>query len=414
MINLSNINKRSKYVFLLLSIFIFVIATIIFFLFFKVSLGKNEVSTVENAKEAGKNLSHNKCKEEGPVELSVSPMKPEDFSILIPYGLVVGGHVTPIDHQYFSPTVFHSPRDTYEVRAMADGRIVEIGARQRQNPNDPNDKFEEYRIVFSHTCTFFTYYDLVTSLTPDLKTEYEKTKNADGYSGRINFPVKAGQVIGKIGGQTLDFAVWNTEKPLSGFVILEHYKDEPWKIYTANPYDYYTEELKELLIERNPRTVPPIEGKIDYDIDGKLIGNWFLEGSEGYIGGRISEYWKTHLSIVPDHYDPTRFIVSFGDFNGETKQLAISDSSFDPALIGVSSGLQKLNLASYSYTDGEGNLWNGFTLIKSPKLIPGMVGDKTCVLFELIEDRKLKMEAFPEIECSDVSEFTNNTKIYER
>ena len=46
-----------------------------------------------------------------------------------------------IDHQYFSPTIFNSPRDTYDVMAPADGRIVDIGPRDRVDPNDPNDHF---------------------------------------------------------------------------------------------------------------------------------------------------------------------------------------------------------------------------------------------------------------------------------
>ena len=58
--------------------------------------------------------------------------------------------------------------------------------------------------------------------------------------------MKEGQLIGKIGKQTLDFAVWDTEKPLSGFVIPEHYEREPWKIYTANPFDYFTDEIKKI------------------------------------------------------------------------------------------------------------------------------------------------------------------------
>ncbi|KKW05394.1 MAG: hypothetical protein UY40_C0021G0003 [candidate division CPR1 bacterium GW2011_GWC1_49_13] len=70
------------------------------------------------------------------------PMDLADFSIIIPYGLMIGGHVTPIDHQYYSPMVFNSPRDTYPVYAMADSRLVDI------QPRD-TDRGREYRMVFS-------------------------------------------------------------------------------------------------------------------------------------------------------------------------------------------------------------------------------------------------------------------------
>ena len=233
---------------------------------------------------------------------------------------------------------------------------------------------------------------MVTSLAPDLLAAYEKVKNPDGYAGSIDFPVKAGQVIGKIGGQTLDFAVWNTEQVLTGFIVPEHYQGEFWKIYTANPYDYMTPELKELLIERNPRTINPIQGKIDYDIPGKLIGNWFVAGSGGYSGGQRAEYWETHLAIAPDHYDPTKYIISFGDFAGEASQFTVGDPAFMPENIGVESGLLKLELKTFSYLDNDGNFWNGMSLIKSPKLIANNF-TQGCVLFQLQNNGKLKMEA---------------------
>jgi len=374
---------------------------------------QNSVTYLSEAQQARMRLSNGKCSGAGPVILSVSPMQPEDFSILIPYGLMVGGHVTPIDHQYFSPTIFNSPRDSYEVMAMADGRIVDIQPRDRVNPQNATDKFQEYRIVFTHTCTFFTYFDLVTSLSPDLLAAYEKVKNPEGYAGSMDFLVKAGQVIGKIGGQTLDFAVWNTEQILSGFIVPEHYQGEFWKIYTANPYDYMTPELKELLIERNPRTVEPIQGKIDYDIPGKLIGNWFVAGSGGYSGGQKAEYWKTHLAIAPDHYDPTKYIISFGDFAGQASQFTVSDSTFRPENIGVESGLLKLELKTFSYVDTGGNSWNGMSLIKSPKLIANNFV-QGCVLLQLLEPEKLKVETIPKKNCSGISGFSDQAQIYER
>lgn len=174
------------------------------------------------AVKAGQDLSHGNCSGEGPGTLTRSPMDPDDFSIIIPYGLMVGGHVTPIDHQYFAPKDYKSPRDAYEVYAMADSHLVDIGPRT-------NERGTEYRLVFSLTCTFLYYYDLVTSLAPDIKAEYDKKKNASGYAV-VDIPVKAGQLIGKIGGQTLDFAVWDTTKPLTGFVNPASYVGERWKI----------------------------------------------------------------------------------------------------------------------------------------------------------------------------------------
>lgn len=215
-----------------------------------------------HAEKAGRDLCGGKCTGNGPALLTAAPMRPEDFSIIVPYGSVVGGHVTPIDHQYFAPADFNSPRDAYEVYAMADSRLVEIQPRT-------NERGTEYRMVFSVTCTFLYYYDLVTSLAPDIKAVYDRSDR-----GRVDIRVKSGQLVGRIGGQTLDFAVWNTEKPLSGFIVPDHYKAEPWKIFTADPPDYYAPDLKALVLSRSVRTDEPLSGRIDYDVDGRLIGNW--------------------------------------------------------------------------------------------------------------------------------------------
>src|SRR3989344_6749101 len=130
--------------------------------------------------KAGKQLTYNACSGSGPRELTRLPMEESDYAMILPYGLMVGGHVTPIDHQYFSPTVFNSPRDTYPVYAMADSKIVDIQPRT-------TERGTEYRLVFTMSCTFFYYYDLVTSLIPELQTAVDQRK--------FGIDVRAGQLI---------------------------------------------------------------------------------------------------------------------------------------------------------------------------------------------------------------------------
>jgi len=353
-------------------------------------------------------LSHGNCSGEGPVTLSISPMKEEDFAFLVPYGLMVGGHVTPIDHQYFDPLDRSLPRDTYEVRVMADARIVEI--QHRYFPMGEGGKeVDEYRIVFSHTCTFFTYYDLITSLSLEIKEEFDKY--AENNYAVLDISVQEGQVIGYIGGQTLDFAVWNTQTPLTGFIVPEHYESESWKIYTADPYDYYSSELRELLTWKNLRTTEPIAGKIDYDIDGRLIGNWFEEDTGGYMGTE-SDYWKPHLAIVPDHLDPTAVIISFGDYDGHAKQFTVGDDFYNPEEVSTETGLVKYNLADIEYIQPDGSMWDRESLVKGLKVEAGYI--KGCVLFQLISDRKLKMEIFDGKNSDEVVSFSSKAKVYER
>ena len=260
-----------------------------------------------------------------------------------------------------------------------------------------------------HTCTFFTYYDLVTGLESDIREEFDKKKN-NNYA-TLDIEVKEGELIGWIGGQTLDFAVWDTETTLD-FIVPEHYESEAWKIHTADPYNYYSGELKELLTEKNLRTAEPIAGKIDYDIDGKLIGNWFEQGTGGYAGNG-ENYWETHLSIVPEHIDPTATIISIGNFNGRAEQFIISREAPDPSEVSSETGLVMYNLYDMEYLKSDGSSWDRMTLTKNIKAEPTQQING-CILFQLIEDRKLKVDMFPNIICSDTLEFSTNSIIYER
>lgn len=369
-----------------------------------------EIATVFNegtpssAIKAGQQINKD-CQGSGPGTLTRLPMDESDFAFILPYGLMVGGHVTPIDHQYFSPTIFDSPRDTYPVYAMADANLVDVQPRT-------NNRGTEYRLVFTISCTFFYYYDLVTSLAPEVKAIL-------GQDGRSNqtLAVKAGQLIGRIGGQTLDFAVWDTTKPLKGFIVPENYIGENWKIFTADPLDYYSPDLKTKVLAKYLRSVEPLSGKIDYDVDGKLIGNWFEEGSGGYrdFDNKREDYWYGHLAIAPDYLDPTALIFSIGSWNGgEAKQFAVSPGFADPALVGVDSGLIKYDLLHQNYIEPNGQLWSGKSLSKDLKVKTAGAPQEGCALLQMMQERKLKVETFAKRSCGTLSAFTDQAKIYNR
>ena len=373
------------------------------------SFEKTTLPADSKAVQAGKKLSGGKCKGEGSVKLGALPMDEEDFPSLEPYGLMIDSHVTPIDHMYFAPASRDSAIDAYNVYAPADGVITEIQRRIRND--DLSDVKEEYRLVITYTCTFLSYYDLITVLDPKIlkaAKELEKSDNA-----RTEIPVKEGQLIGKIGKQTLDFAVWDTTKPLTGFVVPETYEREPWKIYTTNPFNYFTDDIKKILLAKNLRTVEPVEGKIDYDIDGKLVGNWFLQGTNGYAGINKNKYWEGHMSIVYNHLDPTAIIISIGDFDGQSRQMAVKGNKPDPAEVGKESGLVKYELVNFEYVQENGQPWDRETPVKNLKVKAGKELFGT-VVFQLIEKRKLKMEIFPGKTVSEISSFTSKAIIYER
>lgn len=364
----------------------------------------SDESAASKAIKAGQLISYGKCEGTDKLTFTHLPMREQDFSILIPYGLMVDDHVTPIDHQYFSPADYNSARDAYPVYAMADATITDVQPRT-------TDRGTEYRLVFTHSCTSLYYYDLVTSLSGKVKEAYEKN------SRDFNLKVKAGEQIGAIGGQTLDFAYWDTDKPLAGFANPASYDAEPWKIYTTDPYPMYTPELRELLVARNPRTTAPIAGKIDYDQPGKLIGNWFVEGTKGY-GGVSGEsdhrYAKTHLSISPEHFDPSYFVISMGDYRGEAEQFLTKSNSPSPADVSEAAGLIKYELVEINYRKSDDSFWDRKSLSKSIKADNSgqVVGT---ILAQLADGgAKLKFEAFPGKSGGQVSGFTSAVKTYTR
>ncbi len=370
-------------------------------------------SDTGNSSEQARQQLFGSCSGSGSVKLSVLPMKAGDVSSIIPYGLMVNEHVTPIDHQYFAPARYDSPRDAYEVRAPADGYITDIEHRTSGGGSFYNNKApDEYRVVISYTCTFGSYFDLLTSLTPNIKSQI------NGDRASVHIAVKAGDVIGHIGGQTLDFAVWDTTKTLSGYVVPDHYKGEPWKIHTADPLDYVTPELKTQMLALNPRKIEPRSGKIDYDIDGKLSGNWFVQGYGGYTGNGQNDpnNWKNHLAFAPNNYDPTFWEASIGSWGSNAQQFGLSPAAIVPTNVGVSSGLVKYDLLPFQQLiDGKASDGNS-TTITGNQTITFRVNNQPqgCLLAQLTSDRILKVETIVGKACSLVSSFDSSAKIYER
>ena len=295
------------------------------------------------------------CRGSGPVNFEHSPMRFEDFSRIDPYGAVVGAHVTPIDHMYFNMADLSLGRDAYEVRAIQDGVIYNLQPRDIF-VDTGQSKEREWRMDIAHTCTFHSYFDLLTSLEPWLLAEWEKAMR--GETGPWNgIPIKSGQVVGRIGGQTLDFGVYDYEVTLPGFIFPEHYF-EPWKVHTVDPFPYFPTEIRKVFLQRNLRKVEPLAGKIDHDINGKLSGNWFEIDTNWYAGVDWHRYWDGHLSLLPEHIDPTQWIFSFGHWPGEhdgsgAAQYLILNPDPNPRNVDVTNDLVKYELGYFWYCSVE-------------------------------------------------------------
>tara|TARA_Y100001947_G_scaffold136896_1_gene125521 strand:+ start:72 stop:1892 length:1821 start_codon:yes stop_codon:yes gene_type:complete len=323
----------------------------------------------------------------GPVTFANSPMRFEDIGKLMPYGVMIMGHVTPIDHMYLYPKDFSLGRDAYEVRAIQDGVIFELQPRDTfTDTNTPIPR--QWRMEIVHSCTFTSYFDLLTSIHPDLEAAWTSAERLPpgGY------PVSAGQVIGWVGAQSLDFGVYDWEVVLPGFVEPSHYEAEPWKIHTVDPFPYFPAEVTEALLEKMERTVEPRAGKIDYDIDGRLVGNWFVKDTGWYAGVEGSwRTWDGHLAIAPDWNDPNEWWFSIGNYEGEYAQLHLLGDQPDPREVSVDSGMVTYLLTPSTTNDSDG-----------------------VALVEMIGDRTVKVEVFPGLAPDEVVGFTDAVRVYER
>lgn len=351
------------------------------------------------------------CAGTGSVVFTSPPMRLNEIREIVPMGLLNGPHVTPTDHGYYhSVSVDRSNPDdpsTYkDILAPADGIIADINVM----PGKQND----YRMTLNYTCTFYTIYIHLKELSQKV---LQVTGGVKGFMP-TSIPVKAGEVIGRA--QGFDFSVHNDEVVLKGFVIPEHYEGESWKIHTVDMFDSFVEPIKSELLSKNIRQAYPRGGKIDYDIDGKLVGNWFVEGTNGYSGNTEGDYWLAHLAFAYDALDPSLAVVSIGDFSGTPKQFAIKGNAPDPAVVSVASGLVKYELTGIEYLDEYRHIWNRNEFVKISKaiesgpIIDGVERVNGVALVQMLGERKLKFEVFPGKTAPEVAGFTNLAKTYER
>ena len=362
------------------------------------------------------------CSGTGTVQFDQSPMRYSDFISIRPYGHLSGAHVTPIDHMYFNPMDRTLGRDAYEVRAIADGVIYYINHRDK-SVDSGKDKEREWRVDIAHTCSFHSYFDLLTDLDSTILEEWEISKGEKNL-GWKGISVKSGQLIGRIGGQTLDFGVYDYEITLPGFVIPEHYNYERWKLHTVDPFPFFRGDVRETLLSKNLRKVEPLAGKIDHDVDGTLSGNWFELGTNGLAGLTRDNYWKGHVSIVPNHIDPDAWMVAIGDWpNANTSSGAdhfiIVDPITAPVNVTKEESIVKYSLSEYTYCHAgdSSNCTKAISSIVPDKQLfathtrSGGVG---VLLVQLIEDRILKLEIFLNRTADEVHSFTAAAKEYER
>jgi hypothetical protein len=356
------------------------------------------------------------CTGRGTAIITASPVDLDEILYIQPMGLMTGGHVSPIDHGYFYiKGAMEQPPRQAAVKSPLDGVITAVTRTARQGPNGD---YDDYAVTIDATCTFRVRFSNLVRFAGGLQDAVGQLQ--PDQSTAPDYRVRAGDIIGYTGMPTaygIDVWVENDESTLPGFINPQQYAAaEAWKLHMVDLFDYTAEPLRSQLLALDLRDAAPRWGKIDYDVDGRLVGNWFRQGSGGYGGNRQGSegYWDGHLSVVYDGNDPTQIIVSIGNYQGQPQQFAVIGNSPDPAAVTQATGVVKYELGQIvNYSGDTGELWDHKSYIAHIRTRAGASVEAT-ILLQLISDRQLKVEIFPGKRASEVQTFDAAAQLYER
>jgi hypothetical protein len=376
------------------------------------SLGGTNMGNPDSLDPIQKGLAstNGKCEGKGSTKMTYAPMAVNDIGTIAPMGGYGGSHVTPIDHQYYYGVDQTAAKDAYAVYATMDGDITSLG-----NVSTPTGG-TNWNFTLAHSCTFMIYYNLMTSVAPEIINNVPKNWREMG--GAVKVHVKAGQLIGHVGGQSLDFQLADTTFTNPKLLYHTAYNNtEPFKINGVHPLDYFADSIKTQILPKYLRIAEPRDGNYAYDIDGEAVGTWFKVGTNGYAGGdtptsMTNNTTRGHLSLAYDSFDPRALVLSIGEYDGGSPAIFIVNDSTDWTKITPSSGVVKVQLAESSSKKADGSIWTGGPAPGGIKLVPTF--NKAAVLIQMTAKQEMKFEIFPGKTTAQINGFDSNAVMYNR
>ncbi len=358
----------------------------------------------------------------------------------------ISGHITPTDHLYIRAT--STGPKSIPVQAIADGYLVSI-TRMPDREGLP-----DWRAIIEHSCSVFSWYIHLDVFSETILQQITIPSDGPWY-GRI--PLKSGEPVGYVGEllsyqrgfdvdtDDFDWAVTDTSTVLPGFIIPDHYRGEAWKIHSVDPFDYYDDPLKNALRKKSLRTAAPVGGKIDFDIDGRLVGNWFLDGTRDYFASGLAEagesawskilgmdpgncktplwdkdlgrdigytpcaYFRGHAVFAYEYRDPDIVMVSLGlhydGYGGAQAPWMVLNNSPDPAQVSIDTGQVRYELVESNASTGD------LARQEPPSGNDVPIGT---LLVEMLDARSIKVELFIGMRADTVDGFTDLARIYRR
>lgn len=250
--------------------------------------------------------------------MTVSPIPLASIASIIPLGnLNAPIHVYPTDHMYILPMNPTAGANT--VVAAAAGKILQL-----YQPSGA-----DWKVLIKLDTSFYYYYD---HITPEAGLA-------------VGQPITAGQTVGTNSGQAaaVDFGVYNfNNPPLTG--ILNACSLEA-SGQADSPLKYFSGTLQSSLYAKvNTSGAATKDGKIDYDQDGKLVGNWVLTGHKPV---ESPDYQLAFTHNVLTH----ALRVSMGKQLGGGGTFGIQSGAADFATITTASG--QVNYQLFSTGSGD-------------------------------------------------------------
>jgi hypothetical protein len=227
----------------------------------------------------------------GAFAFRTSPIDPAFIEFIAPLGnLNPPGHTLPTDHIYFYHRLNNPSSPPRVVVAPADGTIQTI-------INNGSSSGE--RKLFIAAAAPFNYYLDHVVIDPTIR---------EGQS------LTAGQRVGVTGADAyaIDLGVLNDAVNVP-FANPARYTSE--SLHGDAPLKYFDEPNRSQLYGLVRRSSGDRDGTFNYDIPGRLSGNWFWEQLP-LAQTQNNANWSLHLSFAYDNFDPASLRIASGGFLG--------------------------------------------------------------------------------------------------
>ncbi|MBI4502636.1 MAG: hypothetical protein HY700_15935 [Gemmatimonadetes bacterium] len=238
-------------------------------------------------------------------------------------------------------------------------------------------------------------YRLEVQVSPTVKYFMDHVFPETGIA--VGSRIEVGQRIARHSGATccVDFGVLNDELVLPGYLDRRRYS--PQALLADAPLKYFAEPVRSRLYAKVTRVAGGLDGKHDYDVAGRLVGNWFLQGTPPE-GSLLPENWPRQLAFAYSNTHPDMILISVAGSLALTNLFAVQDGAPDPARVSVASGLVEYRLFQKNPPASEGDL-KGAAL--------------GAMLVRMLDESRIRVEIFPG-SGAVASGFTAEAKIYTR